>query len=100
MYAKDLIGKWAIRTSPTCNGDSSYTTTSVKIVSVSCNGIEIEQFPYGSMGYRGALPASFNDNAWKLANDDRLIKIQIGTCKCFNVSRQMASAICKMLEAV
>ena len=95
MYAKDLIGKWAIRTGPTYSGDKSYMTTPVKIISVICSGIKIDS---GWMGTDHILPVSFDDNYWKPAHDD--IKIQIGSCKCFNVSRQVAAAICKLLEAI
>lgn len=100
MYAKDLIGRWAIRTAPTCDGDKSYMRTPVKIISVMCFRIKIEHDSDMGVYVHHALPASFDDNYWQSAYVGDLIKIQIGTCKCFNVSRQVAAAICKLLEAI
>jgi len=78
MYAKELIGKRAVRTAP-ANGDNSYRTTPIKIVKATETHIVYKYDGmsgiFASLGDKvNLLNSDWNDNNW--IDYDELVNLE------------------------
>lgn len=72
MNLKDLIGKYAIRTAPTMQGDYSYMDTPVKIVFCDEFNAVVEPVDRCIHGWQSVLHVGWMDDKWRECPDEVL----------------------------